>query len=107
LDEELIGGMKGFLKIKSTIIEATKECRTYAFSYNAKRQPVRIIESIGMNPMDKLHLKRNRISNDPNIVYFDIDCSDKYGGARDIVEIKVNKSPPLLLNTRQLSHYQL
>ena len=40
------------------------------------------------------------MSQDPNIVQFDIECSEKYG-ARDIIEIKVNKSPPFLLNARQ------
>lgn len=52
--------------------------------------------------MDKL-LKlasRPRINNDPNIVYIDIDCTEKVGGARDIIELKVNKAPALLLNTR-------
>ena len=57
--------------------------------------------------MDKLGKKKPRISKDPNIVYLDIDCSDKYGGARDIIEVKVNRSPPLLLNTRQQAHYEL
>lgn len=54
-----------------------------------------------MDPLEKMPKKRPRISKDPNIVYLDIDCSDKYGGARDIIEVKVNKSPSLLLNTRQ------
>jgi len=34
------------------------------------------------------------------MVYIDLDCIEKIGGARDIVEIKINKAPPILINTR-------
>lgn len=82
------------------MIQYTKEYRHYTFTHSPRRQHSRIIESLGLNPLDKMPKRRPRISKDPNIVYVDIDCSDKYSGARDIVEIKVNRSPPLLLNTR-------
>jgi hypothetical protein len=40
--------------------------------------------------MDKINKKQSKIKHDPNIVYIDVDCSERAGGARDIIEIKVN-----------------
>ena len=57
-----------------------------------------------MEKLSRLNIKP-KVFLDPNIVYIDLDCSEKIGGARDIIEIKVNKAPALLLNTRQCSHY--
>lgn len=49
--------------------------------------------------MEKLN-KKKRLYNDPNIVYIDLDFIEKIGGARDIIEVKINKAPPVLINMR-------
>ena len=82
------------------MIDCTREYRKFTFTHTPRRHYSRIIEALGLNPMEKLSKRKARISKDPNLVYLEIDCSEKYGGARDIIEVKVNKSPPLLLNSR-------
>ena len=60
-----------------------------------------------MNPMYN-QIKRHKTSQDPNIVMFDIECGgDKVQGGRDIIELKVNKSMPLFLNTRNQTVFNL
>lgn len=46
--------------------------------------------------------------NDPNLVNFEIECGGcKAGGARDMIEIKVDQSAPLFLNTRNQTYFNL
>ena len=77
---------------------------------HSKKQSSRIIEALGLNPQydELINKKRSKISSDPNIVFFDIECGgDKVGGARDMLEVKVNQSQPLFINTRNQTHFSL
>eukprot|EP00347_Sterkiella_histriomuscorum_P009154 403342313 len=107
IEDTFISNMQQLGKLKKKLIECTREYRQYTFTHSPRKHHSRIIDSLGLNPLSKMSNKISRISKDPNIVYLDINCSDKYGGARDIIEIKVNKSPPLLLNSRLQTHYEL
>lgn len=62
-----------------------------------KKQASRLLNAIGLNidnnPAFKKRGARTSHSHDPNIVLFDIECGgDKSGGARDILELRVNSS---------------
>lgn len=110
VEDTLVSNIQKLPKIRKLLYECNRQCNQFSQFYqearttldyplHSKKQSSRIIEALGLKPhFDESPSKRKRIDNG---VYFDIECGgDKAGGARDILELKVNQSQPLLLNTR-------
>ncbi|CDW86594.1 UNKNOWN [Stylonychia lemnae] len=107
IEDTFIFNIQKLTKVKKKMIDCTREYRKFTITHSPRKHHSRIIEALGLNPLDKMSRRKVKMSKDPNLVFIELDCSEKYGGARDIIEIKVNKSPPLLLNSRQQTHYEL
>ncbi len=92
VEDTLIANIQKFGKIKRQLYKCSRECNQFESSSEDKKQTSRRIETLGMNPRYEGRRRGGIRSNyDPNIVMFDLKCGgDKYQGARDILEIKVN-----------------
>jgi len=102
VEDTLVSNIQKLPKIRKLLYECNRQCNQFSQFYqearttldyplHSKKQSSRIIEALGLKPhFDESPGKRKRIDHG---VYFDIECGgDKAGGARDILELKVNSS---------------
>ena len=81
IEDTFIANIQRLNRIKRRLYQCSRECNQFslgAASASPKKQASRIIEALGMNPMYSGYSRRPKVSQDPNIVMFDIEC----GGAR-------------------------
>jgi hypothetical protein len=113
IEDTLIHNILRLPKVKKNLLECTRQCNAYSQAHNSpKKQSSRLLNAIGLNPdggpLPARVPKPNALGADPNIIYFEVECGgSKSGGARDIVELKVNHSCPLFLNLRNQTNFHL
>ena len=110
IEDTFIANIQRLNRVKRKLYQCSKECNEFSLRGSSpRRQASRILEALGMNPTYTLNPRRKtKALNDPNLVLFDIECGgDKVQGARDILEVRVNQSMPLFLNTRNQTVFNL
>ena len=54
IEDTLVFNMQKYLKVKKKLVECSKEYRQYIYTISPRRQHSRIIDSLGLNPLDKM-----------------------------------------------------